>query len=89
MIHESDQEIIARQRDAIQEMTLTIQSLRFIIRQNQDERHEYSLSLASLRAENERLTRAIRELEREDVSAVEGRVYDWNANVRADGEYLE
>ena len=68
MIHESDQEIIARQRDAIQEMTLTI---------------------LSLRAENRRLTRAIRELEREDVSAVDGRVYDWNANVRAGGEYLE
>ena len=68
MTHESDQEIIARQRGAIQEMTLTI---------------------LSLRAENRRLTRAIRELEREDVSAVEGRVYDWNANVRASGEYLE
>ena len=68
MIHESDQEIIARQRDAIQEMTLTI---------------------LSLQAENRRLTRAIRELEREDVSVVDGRVYDWNANVRAGGEYLE
>ena len=60
--------VIARQRDAIQEMTLTI---------------------LSLQAENRRLTRAICELEREDVSAVEGRVYDWNANVRAGGEYLE
>ena len=60
--------IIARQRDAIQEMTLTI---------------------LSLQAENRRLTRAIRELEREDASAVDGRVYDWNANVRAGGEYLE
>ena len=38
---------------------------------------------------DERLTRAIRELEREDVSAVDGRVSDWNANVRAGGEYLE
>ena len=68
MTHESDQEIIARQRDAIQEMTLTI---------------------LSLQAENRRLTRAIRELEREDVSVIDGRVSDWNANVRAGGEYLE